>query len=80
MKHLETLEIFPLPFHDPLIINCFKLSQLAIKTMQCHYSLCCTYQLGTFFSALGWLILTPGHDEIGQKVTQKVHMSHPKIF
>ena len=80
MKHWETLEIFPLSFHKPLIINRFKLSQLAIKTMQSHYCPWCTCQLDIFFSALWCLILTPGKDENCQKVTQKVHISHPDNF
>ena len=80
MKHWETLEIFPLPFHKPLIINCFKLVQLAIKTMQSHYCPWCTCQLDIFFSALWWLILTPGHDENCKEVTQNVHISNPNNF
>ena len=35
-------------FHKSLIVNCFKLSQLAIKTLQSHYSPWCTCQLGIF--------------------------------
>ena len=80
MKHWGNLEIFSLPFHKPLIINCFKLSQLAIKTMQSHYCPWCTCQLGIFFLALWWLILTPGHNENCQKVTKKVYISHPDNF
>ena len=48
-----------------------------MKTRQCHYSPC---QLGIFFSALRWLIWTPGHDENWQKVTQKVNISHLDNF
>ena len=56
-------------FHKSLIVICFKLSQLAIKTMQSHYCPWCTCQLVCL--ALWWLILTPGHNENWQKVTQK---------
>ena len=58
-----------------MALPCFKLSQFAIKTRQYHYSPECTGQLGTFFWALQWLILTPGHYESGQKVTLKVLIS-----
>ena len=62
------------------IVNCFKLSQFAIKTRQCHYSPYCTCQLGTFFMALRWLILTPGHNENWQKGTRKVLILRTENF
>ena len=42
--------------------------------------LLCTCQLGTFFPTLRWLILTQGHHENWQKVTQKVHISQTESF
>ena len=61
VKNWETLEIFPLPFHKPLITNYFKLSQLAIKTMQSHYSLGVLVNWVFFFrlsDGLFWLQVT----------------------
>ena len=48
--------------------------------MQSHYSPWCTSQLGIFFSALWWLILTPCLIENWQKVTRKVHISRTENF
>ena len=44
-------------FHKSLNVNCFKLSQLAIKTMQSHYCPLCTCQLFFFWLSVGsfWL-------------------------
>ena len=50
------------------------------KQSQSHYSPYCTCQLGTFWSAVRWLILTPGHLENWQKVTRKVLISQTENF
>ena len=66
-----------LPFHKSLTINCVKLSH---KNKFMPLLSLVYLSTGYFFLALRVLIMTPGHHENWQKVTRKVHISHPDNF